>query len=248
MNKGWLDFFFSQPSLYPNRTGQGPYPAGPPGFGGRFGYDEHTDIETRNLGLGWLYYALARMYKVTTCVCIGSGRGFTPILIAKGMKDNGGGRLYFIDPSLDDDFWKQPNSVMNWFESFGVAEIILHYLVTTQEFTKSAVYRELQNVDLLFIDGCHLYENVKFDFEAFKDKVSEHGLIAFHDSISRSTNIRWQGPRKLLLEILSAGEYQAFDFKLGAGLTLLQRITFPQKPDYLVWSAQEWRDRNPADF
>lgn len=248
MDPDWLDLFFSYPELYPNRTGHGPVPAGAPTFGGRFGYDDSRANATRNLGLGWLYYALVRMHVVRTGVCIGSGRGFAPIILARAMRDNGMGSLVFIDPSLDDDFWQDAESVRNWFEKFGVAEYIRHYLMTTEEFTQTSAYSDLGPVDLLFIDGSHLYEDVKFDFEAFRNKMADAGIVAFHDAVSRSMNTRWQGPRKLLLELEQDADYQIFDFRLGAGLALLQRRSFVQSADYLTWSSQQWGSKDPRGF
>ena len=248
MDKDWLELFFSYQELNPNRTGHSTCPSGPPYFGGRINYDKQQDVEQRNLGLGWLYYALVRMYKMTRVVCIGSGRGFVPLVLAKGIKDNGGGALHFIDPSLDDDFWKDTDSVVTWFETFGVRDIVSHYLVTTQVFVTTEAYSKLEDIELLFIDGSHFYENVKFDFEVFKEKIANSGLIAFHDTISRSLNPRWQGARKVVTDIANLEGYQLFDFKLGAGFTLVQKITFPQTSHYVDWSAEQWKDKDSEEF
>ena len=62
--------------------------------------------EDRNLGLGWLYYALGRTLRPKVAVVIGSWRGFVPLVIGKALQDNQiPGELIFIDPSLADDFW-----------------------------------------------------------------------------------------------------------------------------------------------
>jgi len=40
-----------------------------------------------------------------------------------------------------------------------------------------------EKIDFLLIDGDHRYEGVKQDFEMYKEFVSEHGMIAFHDIV-----------------------------------------------------------------
>ena len=42
-----------------------------------------------------------------------------------------------------------------------------------------------EKIDFLFIDGDHRYEGVKQDFEMYKEFVSEHGMIAFHDIVQQ---------------------------------------------------------------
>ena len=62
------------------------------------------DAASQSLGLGWLYYGLARAMRPRTVVVIGSWRGFVPIVLGRALADNGdGGRVIFIDPSLVDD-------------------------------------------------------------------------------------------------------------------------------------------------
>jgi len=239
MDKEWLDIFFSHSELRPNRTGHSACPAGPPTFGGRYNYNDENDSITQNLGLGWLYYSLTRIYQPQDCICIGSGRGFAPILFAKGIKDNGTGMLRFIDPSLDDDFWKNCEKVHQWFNTLGIDDVIKHYLMTTEEFSKTEDYHKLKNIDLVYIDGSHFYEYVKFDFNIFINKISEKGIILFHDSISRSLNPVWHGPRKAIKEIIDLGDFQAFDLKFGAGLTLLQKVSKIQTLDYIEWCADQ---------
>ena len=101
MDTNWIERLFSEPDL--QRMGHGQTAA---------------DL---NLGLGWLYYAQARTLRPTRAVCIGSWRGFVPLLLAKALQDNGdGGRVTFIDPSLVDDFWTDPLRVRQWWARFGI--------------------------------------------------------------------------------------------------------------------------------
>jgi predicted O-methyltransferase YrrM len=244
MDKKWLKNFFSYRDLWPNRTGQSAIWAGAPFWGGREKYDEKKDLQNLNLGLGWLYYSLPRIYKPKLVVMIGSGRGFLPILIAKGLKDNKDKTAcYFIDPSLDDAFWQNKAKTQKWFKNFGVEKIISHQLYTTQKFIKTPLYQKMKNIDLLVIDGNHFYNYVKFDFKSFAKKLSKNAIILFHDSISRSKNPQWNGPLKFLNELKKDKHYQFFDFKIGAGLTICQKTFYEQSPDYLKNLAQKWQGK-----
>jgi len=73
-----------------------------------------------------------------------------------------GGEVHFIDPSMVDDFWKDPATVKEHFEGFGV-ENIRHYLMTTQQFIEPEPYRALDEVGIVFIDGLHTEEQARFD-------------------------------------------------------------------------------------
>jgi len=134
-----------------------------------------------NLGLGWIYYALARSLCPTRAVVIGSYRGFVPLVLGKAMQDNGNGEVIFLDPSLVDDFWAEPARVQAHFEGYGVRNI-RHFRATTQEFVGSSAYHELAGVGILFVDGYHTAEQAQFDHEAFSPKMTESGVALFHDS------------------------------------------------------------------
>ncbi|MGR8981644.1 MAG: class I SAM-dependent methyltransferase, partial [Gammaproteobacteria bacterium] len=74
-------------------------------------------LDDLNLGMGWLYYSFARLIKPKIIVVIGSLRGYAPIIFAKALQDNNqGGKVLFIDPSLADDFWKNPDKVTKHFK------------------------------------------------------------------------------------------------------------------------------------
>lgn len=240
IDQDWLNTFLSEPELHPNKTGHSPFSPGSPDFGGR-GRKNISPAGEAAFGLGWLYYALVRLYRPKKLVCIGSGRGFVPIVLAKALRDSGCGSLDFIDPSLDDDFWKHSEFVSDWFERFGVEKFIRHHLQTTEEFSRTEYFKSLENIDFLFIDGRHFYESVRFDFEVFRSKVLPFGLVLFHDSFSRSVNPRWSGPRKFLLELKDDPDFQIFDFPFGAGLTLLGKRHAFSGESYLAELEESWK-------
>src|SRR5207302_8700235 len=52
--------------------------------------------EDLNLGLGWLYYGLARVIRPAQVVVVGSFRGFVPLILGKALADNSeGGEVVF---------------------------------------------------------------------------------------------------------------------------------------------------------
>ena len=183
-----------------------------------------------NLGLGWLYYGLARVQRCGLAVVIGSYRGFVPLVVARALKDNvEPGDVVFVDPSLVDDFWRDADSTRRYFASFGL-ENVRHFLHTTQDFIRTPSYGELHDIGLLLVDGYHTAEQARFDFEVFAGKLAADATVLFHDSV-RTRRSRMYGEERVyehtvvhyMDELKRREDLQVFDLPFDSGVTLVRR-------------------------
>lgn len=183
-----------------------------------------------NLGLGWVYYALARLLRPELVLVIGSYRGFVPLVIGRALHDNGGeGKVVFVDPSFVDDHWRDADAVEQWFAERGVTNVE-HHLATTQEFVLSDAGRELGELGMLFVDGLHTEEQARFDFEAFAPRLGPRGVALLHDSLVERASTVYGHDRpyvttthRFVAELRGDPSFQVFDLPFGPGLTLVRR-------------------------
>lgn len=166
---------------------------------------------------GWLahgeaitLYETARLLEGDAPVVaeIGSWQGKSSIVIAKGLQDRGGGRLYCIDPfnadgddaSLHDYANRKSRTRGTLLDAFnrhietaGVVDLV----TTLPGYSHDVVQSFPHVIDFLFIDGNHAYEAVRKDFEDWSPKVKPGGYIAFHDVSFNNLNT---GPQRLIRE------------------------------------------------
>lgn len=187
--------------------------------------------EDGNLGLGWVYYALARAMRPRHVVVIGSWRGFVPLVFARALGDNGGtGAVSLLEPSLVDDFWTEPARVRAHLDAHG-GQCVRHHRLTTQAFVESDAFRALEPVDLLFVDGYHSHEQARFDHQSFLPRMAPGAVTLFHDSTGPQLS-RLYGPdrhyrhsvHRYMAELRASGHWQVFDLPLASGLSLVRPL------------------------
>lgn len=212
----------------------------------------HNELpDNLNLGFGYLYYGLVRSLRPKHIVVIGSGYGFSVTCLALGLKDNGIGRLTFVDPSysvMTDGPFKTIGGKANWsdaeanrrhFARFGVEGIVTHHRLRSDEFFHRYGDLGLPEIDLAFIDGSHAYADVKHDFLATIRHTPKNAYLLLHDTnIYIRELVRHAGVKRWLRKVKAHKDaFEVVDFPFASGVALV-RVLVPNAWTSLVPPSQ----------
>jgi len=183
--------------------------------------------ETANLGYGFIHYSLIRNLKPKRVLCIGSAKGFIPVICGLACKDNKTGIVDFVDAGYEknhpkswsgDGFWKKAD-LKKHFSLSGVTGWIETYVMTTEEVGKMYPKRKY---GYIYIDGDHSYEGARKDYELFWPRLEKGGFMVFHDvTVKEWGELKGFGVWKLWQEIKSNHKI-IFPLK-QSGLGILQK-------------------------
>jgi hypothetical protein len=196
----------------------------------------HESPADLNLGFGFMYYALVRTLRPRHVLVIGSGFGFSVVCLATAIKDNGVGRLSFVDPSYsvltDGPFktvggtahWDAPEKVSKHFARFGVENLVTHYRLRSDEFFAGYADLALPAIDLAFIDGSHAYDNVRQDFLSCVKHAHRNSYLLLHDTnIYVREFVRHAGVKRWLKVVKREKELFDFvDFPFSSGVAIVR--------------------------
>ena len=196
--------------------------------------------------------------RAKTVVCLGSGGGFVPRIMTQARVDlydsqifegnrdyNWGdiGSTYVVDAAngiggnID---WKDEDS---FFRKTFFPRVIFD---TTENAFYNFFIKEDIKIDYLHIDAGHSFEDVKRDFELYKNILSPIGIISIHDTDTSfekeyivTDDIKTDdyqeitnGPAQLIQELKNNSEWEIFNFfnngifkskPSSTGLTILRR-------------------------
>lgn len=158
-----------------------------------------------------LYRVAAGLKPDATLVEIGSWVGVSTCYIGCGLRAGGGGRLHAVDTFLGSTIdehayraWKKSvdqmgGTTLNRFRK-NIAHFSLGSVVTPIVGGSVETARNWNGgqVDFLYVDGDHVYESVRADFDAWFPHVASDGIVAFHD-----VDDRHRGVSRLVNEVLA---------------------------------------------
>ncbi len=155
-------------------------------------------------------YELALRKSEGDVVEVGSWKGRSAVMIGAGVGAAGQGKMFTVDAGVGVDQWgaegnrrESRRALNNGIQQFkaDVSKRIgvdSHSVLTAnmelaglsdlveniKAWSTEAVERFADNsLSMLYIDGSHLYEGVKEDFEVWSSKVVVGGVVAFDDSV-----------------------------------------------------------------
>ncbi len=123
-----------------------------------------------NYERGILIYYLIRQFNLTSFLEVGFGRGYSTFCAARAFHDAGvKGKITTIDPNLDENYLKALQTVFpkDWFS----------YITFVKDLSQSALQKNKESFDLVYIDGDHSYAATKSDWDLTKNKFNSHLLF-----------------------------------------------------------------------
>ena len=183
-----------------------------------------------------LYYLAKTINKKGVIVEIGSYKGGSTIVLAKGSKSVNKEKVYAIDPHntlppgrIGKEIF--PKTTLQIFKKNIKKTKVDDYIIPIFKTSQEAEKDWNKPIKLLWIDGNHDYEFVKMDYLLWEKYLIKGGIIAFHDTKSSKNIIetiglpaeKYDGPAKVVEEyILNSKKFK--NIKSIDTITLAQKV------------------------
>ena len=191
-----------------------------------------------NYERGILLQCLIKRFNIRSILEIGFGRGFASFCAVKTMCDLGwdDAVVYSADPNIDENHLKNCAQVFprEWFTKLNLIKGNINDALSNID----------GNIDLIYIDGDHRYEAVKYDWECVKDRYTKFVLFDDYDMRTESPDIqvaRFVDELNVDKELLIMDRRIFFDDrripddKIDYGQVLVKHPTFNQDAFLSEW-------------
>ena len=112
-------------------------------------------------------------------------RGFAPSVIGKALLDNQeNARVVFVDPSLADDFWTDPDQVEAHFAELGTPNVG-HFRARTQDFVETEVEFIRLKPQMALIGDVKTFENFIVPVPPTVDPSAYRAVIVWCESFDQ---------------------------------------------------------------
>jgi predicted O-methyltransferase YrrM len=220
--------------------------------------DDFDDVERLIAHVdGWLTVDEARTLYDAARACtgrgaiveIGSWKGKSTIVLARGSRAGSRVPVYAVDPHADYRFEEFRANV----ERAGIADLVR----PIRSLSQPAADTFDEPIELLFVDGSHDERLVREDAEKWLPKVVDGGFVAFHDTTWHA------GPRRVVGELVYRGRgFKDVRFVLASTTAarkvtantfadrLRARLQLAKKTAFwlLTWPVQKVRRRLPKSI
>lgn len=175
---------------------------------------------------GFAYDYVCNM-KPNVIVELGSHYGCSAFTFLQAIKDyNLQTKFYAIDTWVGDKYTEN-DYIENIFEEYKRVQTVCfahqNKEMMRMTFDEAVVFFEDNSIDLLHIDGSHIYNDVKHDFELWKDKVKKDGVIFLHDIAEDTVLGEKMGSHFFWNELKREYSFVEFQYSYGLGIIFLDR-------------------------
>lgn len=156
-------------------------------------------------------------FRPKTIVELGTHGGYSYFAFCEAVKKNNlDTQCYAIDTWEGDEHASfYDNSIYENVEKINDEKYSNFSTLVRKRFDEAVDLFADKSIDLLHIDGRHGYEDVKYDFECYKSKLSDQAIVLFHDVNCHKPGF---GVHKFFSELKKEFPHTEFEHSSGLGV------------------------------